>query len=200
MDLRIDIPGESREHPLCLDFTNTVSYRTAANRTDNLQKPEDLVAWFRERGLDLPSHGTAGERQLARALRLREAVYAIASGLAAGGEPSDADLRVLTAELRDALLHLELAPAGVGLEWRIEGARPSVEKGLWLVALSAARIFASEDSMRVRVCRSEGCGWLFVDLSKNRSRKWCSMSDCGNVEKARRHYSRKKQLAAETAG
>jgi predicted RNA-binding Zn ribbon-like protein len=61
-----------------------------------------------------------------------------------------------------------------------------------MVALSAARLYSSPQASRVRECQSSGCGWLFLDLSKNRSRKWCSMSDCGNVEKARRHYQRKK--------
>jgi predicted RNA-binding Zn ribbon-like protein len=44
---------------------------------------------------------------------------------------------------------------------------------------------------RVRSCQGDTCGWLFLDMSKNRSRRWCSMSDCGNTAKARRYYHRK---------
>ena len=44
--------------------------------------------------------------------------------------------------------------------------------------------------MRVKECDNETCRWLFVDMSKNRSRRWCDMKDCGNRAKARRHYRR----------
>jgi predicted RNA-binding Zn ribbon-like protein len=48
----------------------------------------------------------------------------------------------------------------------------------WLLARSAAELLTSEQLSRVRVCASETCGWLFIDTSKNRTRRWCSMSDC----------------------
>jgi predicted RNA-binding Zn ribbon-like protein len=48
----------------------------------------------------------------------------------------------------------------------------------------------------VRECSGDTCGWLFVDTSRNHSRRWCDMEDCGNRAKARRHYLRRKQLEA----
>jgi len=47
----------------------------------------------------------------------------------------------------------------------------------------------------VRICEAtatDGCGWLFLDETRNRSRRWCSMKDCGNRAKARRHYRRRR--------
>nr|WP_272885753.1 CGNR zinc finger domain-containing protein [Fictibacillus marinisediminis] len=41
------------------------------------------------------------------------------------------------------------------------------------------------------MCEGGTCGWIFIDTTRNRSRRWCSMDDCGNPEKARRHYKRK---------
>jgi predicted RNA-binding Zn ribbon-like protein len=64
---------------------------------------------------------------------------------------------------------------------------------LWTVALSAANLLTSDKASRVRVCEDDrGCGVLFIDMSKNHSRRWCSMQSCGNRAKAHRHYSRVK--------
>ncbi|HVI75944.1 MAG TPA: CGNR zinc finger domain-containing protein, partial [Anaeromyxobacteraceae bacterium] len=66
----------------------------------------------------------------------------------------------------------------------------------WPVLAAAADLLASRDDLaRVRVCgMSEAgeCGWLFLDRTKARSRRWCSMKDCGNRAKARRHYAKVK--------
>jgi predicted RNA-binding Zn ribbon-like protein len=58
--------------------------------------------------------------------------------------------------------------------------------------VSAVNLLSSEDTARVKECGTENCNWLFLDTSKNRSRRWCDMKECGNREKARRHYHRKK--------
>ena len=73
--------------------------------------------------------------------------------------------------------------------WRNFGAE--LESVLWPVAKSAADLLVSHKLERVSTCQGETCGWLFLDMSKNHSRRWCSMSDCGNTAKARRHYHRK---------
>jgi len=59
------------------------------------------------------------------------------------------------------------------------------------VARSAAELLTSDNVDRVRECEDDrGCGYLFIDQSKNRSRRWCSMESCGNRAKARRYYAR----------
>ena len=65
------------------------------------------------------------------------------------------------------------------------------------VARSAAELLTSDRLDRLRQCESEkGCGWLFVDGSRNRSRRWCDMSDCGNRAKARRFHRRHRRGSA----
>jgi predicted RNA-binding Zn ribbon-like protein len=61
----------------------------------------------------------------------------------------------------------------------------------WAAALEAARILTSpEESARVRQCADDECGWFFLDTSRNRTRRWCSMKVCGNRNKVRRFYER----------
>jgi predicted RNA-binding Zn ribbon-like protein len=63
------------------------------------------------------------------------------------------------------------------------------------VAWSVAELLMSEDLHRVRECAGPDCGWLFMDTSKNGSRRWCSMETCGNRAKARRHRERRQVVA-----
>jgi predicted RNA-binding Zn ribbon-like protein len=101
----------------------------------------------------------------------------------------------LNDELVSASAHQKLVHRGGGyvLEW--DGVE-ALDGVLWPVARSAATLLTSALRSRVRICAAEdGCGWTFLDRSKNQSRRWCSMSDCGNRAKARRHYRRVRGLA-----
>jgi predicted RNA-binding Zn ribbon-like protein len=61
------------------------------------------------------------------------------------------------------------------------------------IAWSAADLLTGPRAQRVRQCADEkGCGWLFIDESRAGTRRWCSMGECGNRAKARRHYLRRK--------
>jgi predicted RNA-binding Zn ribbon-like protein len=61
---------------------------------------------------------------------------------------------------------------------------------LWPIAESAAELLTSQEVSSIRLCEAPDCDWLFLDNSRNRSRRWCDMKICGNREKARRHYRR----------
>ena len=56
---------------------------------------------------------------------------------------------------------------------------------------SAADLLTSEALARLRRCGNPTCSWLFIDETRNRSRRWCEMASCGNVLKVRRHRERK---------
>ncbi len=72
-----------------------------------------------------------------------------------------------------------------------KGSNSALDTVLWSVARSSAELLISEDLMRVKECpENDGCGWLFVDTSRNHKRRWCDMEGCGNRAKARRHYER----------
>jgi predicted RNA-binding Zn ribbon-like protein len=60
------------------------------------------------------------------------------------------------------------------------------------VARSAAELLTSRELSGLRECAGYDCGRLFMDGTKNRSRRWCDMASCGNRAKGRRHYERRK--------
>lgn len=84
-----------------------------------------------------------------------------------------------------------------GFGWaRIEG--NELEGPLWPVALSATGLLTSGNLERVKECPvgEGGCVWLFYDASKNKSRRWCSMADCGSRAKMRRMYARRRSASS----
>lgn len=190
---------------LCLDFTNTVGAHRSDQGIEYLTSYADLVAWSRHTGTV-----TAAEAEqllavawtrpaeaaavLARAIVLREALYRLVSGMAGGQPPDDSALATLNAALAPLLgqSRLLLGEAEAGFVWAWAGAPDALDQLLWPVAWSAGELLTSGELARVRECAGDTCGWLFMDLSRNRSRRWCDMQDCGNRAKARRHYQRRR--------
>jgi predicted RNA-binding Zn ribbon-like protein len=192
---------------LCLDFVNTVDPRHARDRREYLDSYRALTAWGDQAGaidaakrdrLDeaAASHPAEAGRVLDRAIRLREALYPIFRQAAGGQPPAPGDLGGLQAELTPALSHLRVtwSPAGFAREWERDSA--ALDQVLWPVSWSAAELLTHGPLDRVRECPGQGnCGWLFLDLSKNASRRWCDMRVCGNRAKARRHHARAQRSA-----
>jgi predicted RNA-binding Zn ribbon-like protein len=174
---------------LCLDFVNTQSLRTG----EHLTTYADLLAFARQAGVITPEQhrrlrGASDEGVLGRAHALRSALFEIFSAVAAGREPPHAAMDVFNAALAGALGHARLVPREDEFAWGWASLSP--EFPLWEVLRSAADLLTSPDARKVRECGAADCRWLFIDTSKNRSRQWCSMTSCGNREKARRHYER----------
>jgi len=191
-----------REH-LALDFTNTAG--THSNPADNhLNSYADLVSWSHYVGLlneadarhllDLAARNP-GEAAAAhqKAIAVREAIYNILSDHAAGQTPDAANLDTFNAALAEALPHLAIVPAKRGFSWTWADGEDHLERMLWLVIWSAAELMMSGDLKDVRECAADDCDWLFLDTSRNHSRRWCSMETCGNRAKARRHYHRARE-------
>lgn len=192
---------------LCLDFANTVSTRLEGGR-EYLTNYVELVTWSRRAGVLTGDeagallHRATGSAELAaaaleRAIDMRETIYRIFSTVAAGQEPEGGDLAALNAALREALSHVEVVPARDRFEWGWMPDGEDLDRMLWPIARSAADTLTSEDLGRVRQCARQGCDWLFVDTSKNRSRRWCSMAMCGSRVKSRRYYRRVKKANRE---
>lgn len=191
---------------LCLNFSNTVSSRTKTAYREYLATYDDLVAWGLHVGLladdeaevllySAARHPDLATAVLERAITLREAIYQIFWAIADHREPEEADLAGLNAALHRALARLEVRLAAEGFEWAWVTDEDSLDRMLWPVARSAADLLASGDFERVKKCAGETCDWLFLDSSKNRSRRWCMMGVCGSRAKSRRYYRRKKQAA-----
>lgn len=134
---------------------------------------------------------------LSRAIALRETVHQVLS-TAIVGEPSDTRaLTVLNWELSEALSRLRVVHAADNaFVWSWErggdGRELLPEYPLWPVVHSAAKLLISPRFSRVKVCAGEGCAWMFVDESRNKSRRWCDSADCGNRERVRKHLARKR--------
>jgi predicted RNA-binding Zn ribbon-like protein len=187
---------------LCLDFANTVDWHASPDPQDRLTGYSDLLAWGQAGG-ELSAARVNALEQLSRqgpegtqaafkkAVRLREAIYRIFSSLAADNRASTKDLAILNEVLGESLAHLRIIPSSNGFAWEWDDESTAMDQILWPVARSAAELLTSETLDRVRQCADDrGCGYLFVDMSRNRSRRWCSMESCGNRAKARRHYRR----------
>ena len=101
--------------------------------------------------------------------------------------PQTADLDHLNAELSTNLGRLRVASSKKGFNWTWANADDALDQPLGPIARSAADLLTSPHLLeQVRLCEGDTCGWLFVDSTKNHSRRWCVMSDCGNVAKVRR--------------
>lgn len=189
---------------LALDFANTVEWHASEEPVESLHSYADLIGWARD--TNLISEAVAGrlleeaaERPadaratLAGAIELREAMYRVFAAAAEGAEPAGADLDLINEALSRGLSHLRVAAHGGEFRWEWDVQRDSLQQMLWPVARSAAELLTSDDLARLGVCADEdGCGWLFLDTSKNHSRRWCGPG-CSNRAKARRHYARVKQ-------
>lgn len=189
---------------LCLDFTNTVQTRPLSEKVDLIGSYEDLVAWARQATILTPGEAaTLGERArqqpraaadaLAQARMLREALYGVFSARAAGLPAPATDLRTINKAIGKAMTRAGLSPSATGgFGWSWLEAPLGVDRVAWWVARSAAELLTSKDLPGVRECAGYDCGRLFMDGTKNRSRRWCDMASCGNRAKGRRHYERRK--------
>ena len=182
----------------CLDFTNTLGGLRGLRTQEYLRSYSDLLAWGvaahvlsaeSQKALAYLAHARRPEAEavLARAHRLREAIYAIVISLLGGAHPTLSDVEVLHGELAYAFAHLGLGYTNGGFAWRWEGDETALDSVLWPIARSAADLLLADAAALVRQCSSDTCSWLFIDGTKNHSRRWCDMRGCGNRAKVRRH-------------
>jgi predicted RNA-binding Zn ribbon-like protein len=145
----------------------------------------------RARRLAQVAGGAAG-RALRSARELREALAAALYARVDGHAAPRQALRTLERHLRRAGRHRELRwerrGRGRALSWDWSG--DQAELPVWLLAQSAAELLMSESMQRVRACGADSCRWLFLDTSRNHTRRWCEMKVCGNRMKARRFQAR----------
>ncbi len=195
----------------CLDFVNTLHWRGTDAPIDRLTTYDDLVSWAAYGGL-VETPQAARLRELAReqpaeaahvmqrAWTLREGLHRIATAEMLRREPAEDDLALLNGELGTALAHASLTwdSGGYRLWWRDLGER--LDAPLWQVTRSAVDLLTSPLRGKIRLCANDECGWLFIDESKNASRRWCSMALCGSRIKMRDYYRRKQGRPATTVG
>ncbi|HEX9999179.1 MAG TPA: ABATE domain-containing protein [Actinoplanes sp.] len=198
---------------LCLDYINTVEPRTGPVAREWLTGYPDLVAWSRHGGhfgeaaagtllRAAASRPEAAEVAFQTAIDLREGLFRLFAAIAGNTAPTDTDLEVLRRAFAAATQHGRLAPYARGFAWNWDAvsagasggaSADSLDRPWWPVAASAVELLTQGPLDRIKQCPTdEGCSWLFLDATKNRSRRWCSMGDCGSEIKARRQTDRRR--------
>jgi predicted RNA-binding Zn ribbon-like protein len=187
---------------LCLDFANTAEWHASNDPLEHLYSYGDLLAWAEHAEIvdsemagrllgRAAEHPEEAQRVYEAAIQLREAIYGIFTAISHGEEPSQIGLDRLNADLARWLPHTRIVDLDGRYIWQWAGLDDELECPLWPVIRSAVGLLTSGQLERVGQCADErGCGWLFLDTSRNRSRRWCSMDDCGNRAKAKRYYKR----------
>lgn len=187
-----------------MDFVNTVAWSDGAHISERFKTYDDLVAWSElagvlpkadaqhllEEAARCPAQADAALRE---ALALRSSIRQLLSSAADGLATDAISLRAFNAALSRALMHLGVVPAVARYDWGWTGGRDDFTQMLWPVAWSAATLLTSHELELTHECAGDTCGRLFLDRSRNRTRRWCDMKGCGNRAKARRHYHRKRQ-------
>jgi predicted RNA-binding Zn ribbon-like protein len=189
---------------LSLGVVNTVLWRRSNAPVERLTSYEDLVTYVARAGWltdpdalgrEASAHPRKARAALARAIDLRENLYDLFSDVAAGDTPAPSRMRVLNGALATAMAQVELVRSdegGFDARWR---PADDLDLPLWQTAASAGQVLASDDLDRLKQCPGEKCGWVFIDVSSNRSRRWCDSTMCGNRARVRAHYKRSRSAA-----
>jgi predicted RNA-binding Zn ribbon-like protein len=147
-------------------------------------------------GLETACDGPVQRPALGTALELREAIFQVFAAIGRRGPAPAIALAVVQRRYADAVAAAQLVPAGAGFDWRYSADTP--DRVWWPLAVSAVRLLTAGPLERVKVCAAEaGCIGLFLDTSKNRSRRWCTTDGCGVQAKVQRQ-ARRRQAARST--
>ena len=188
---------------LCIDFVNTRYWRSS-EPVETIHDFSEMVRWCdmnamlgraaAERALQWSEkYGRDAAAIFDEAIALRETIYRICFAIADGKTPEARDVAAINAALDRAPQRRRLAHREKTFGWRIDRDALSAAGLLAPVLWSAGDLIVGPEVGRLRHCLNNRCGWLFMDDSKNGSRRWCSMQTCGNRAKAFRHYLRRKQ-------
>ncbi|RPI79271.1 MAG: hypothetical protein EHM45_03595 [Desulfobacteraceae bacterium] len=192
---------------LCLDFTNTVNTRIPFLHHDYLAHYTDLIAWGRH--VEILSRNQAQQLEQAaiqnpakaaeilnRAVVLRETLFRIFTAYAFQKTPAPDDIRALNAEIKRVFAKLRINPDKNGFQWEWDQNSQDLDLPLFPIVKSAAELLTSADLPKVKQCANrDHCDWMFLDTSKNQSRRWCCMSLCGSRNKSRQYYRRKQAFS-----
>jgi predicted RNA-binding Zn ribbon-like protein len=214
-----DLPFKYVGGDPCLDLVNTVDWTRQGLANDRLADYARLTRWAE--GAGLVSRREAERLRREEEARPREAQAAYEAALwhrqvlqrlfasIAAGERPGAALDDFNDLLAEALRRLRVSPiAKTGrarvvqspVAWEWQGRDDDLGSLLWPVVWSAAHLLTSLEARRVRVCASTDCGWIYVDRSRNRLRRWCEMETCGTMEKSRRRSERRRGIPLDNAG
>jgi len=193
-------------HPV-LDFVNTLDHRFRDEPpVELLPDYKALLSFARQselldagqvRVLRTSVKSQAAAKALNAARELREALATVLYGNLEHRPPPASAIRTLERQFLAAEQHRELrwqeaatGDRGPEMTWQWAGAQKEAEFPVWILAGLARQLMLSDAMQRVSACEADPCRWLFLDTSKNHTRRWCNMKICGNRMKARRFQAR----------
>lgn len=185
-----------------IDLVNTVTARNT-NPIDWLDKFARLLEWaelsgqFDQRALRAlwrfgDAHPQAASQSLDRTRALREALHAVLSAIAGDRAAPAPALRHLERRWKEAVGHARARQSASRIRLALDIEASRLDYLNHELALRSIDLLESLPADRTRVCDGSACGWVFIDRSKSGRRRWCDMATCGNAEKSRRHYRRKR--------
>jgi len=205
---KLDHEHEFIAGALALDFANTIGGNRDRVTHDHLVRYADLVVFAQQAGQLSDTHAgkllalakqdpVAAGDVLRRGVGLREAIWKV---FGPREHARAGDLAIVSEEAARAAAHLRLERQDDDAIAFVWGSDIALDRVLWPIARSAAELLTSEmERATVRECESETCSWLFLDRTRNHSRRWCDMGDCGNRAKARRFRERRRAKGAARA-
>jgi predicted RNA-binding Zn ribbon-like protein len=179
---------------LALDFCNTAGEHLADRPDELLRDWESFLRWATqvavigpESYLELLRH----PEPVAPIAQLREAIYRVALAVVGARRLSEQDLAFIRE--RANALRPEIKLRNNAIQWRPAPSHAS-EQLCAVLASEALSLLCSPKALRIGICEGGRCGWLFLDGSRGKKRRWCDMNDCGSRAKARRYYEKHKRL------
>lgn len=191
---------------LSTDFTNTKSGRLDGKGHEHIQTYADIVEFVRQAGLLRPAdarrllseaerHPERAAQIHRRAVALREATFRAYDRIIDEKEPAREDVDLISAEAADALGHSQMIKTPDGLVWDWPST-DDLARPLWPIAKAASAVLTSPSERdMLRECSDDTCAWLFIDRTKNHSRRWCDVNTCGSRNRVREFRQRQKRVA-----
>ena len=181
---------------VALDFTNTVGNRRS-DHDEHFVTYGDLVAWAEARGVVAKTETGRLRRAAAaapddaraayrRAIKLREAIYRVFERRASGKPPAADDLATLNRFVAEMYRDAQLVVDGHHVVLETGSSAGILDRPFAPVIRAAVDLLTGDQASLVGSCADDTCGWLFLDTTRNRARRWCTMKDCGNRNKVRR--------------
>jgi len=200
---------------LCLDFVNTVDYRSSSQPDERLTGLAELLAFGEQAGVlsgsesrkrrrDGRENTRAASALFQSSVALREMMFRILSAVAAHHKVSKMDVEAFNAVVRRCNASCLVLPGEGKSAWQRLDQGGDADRLIGKIVRSAVELLTSDDIHCVKKCSADDCDWLFMDDSRSQNRRWCEMRTCGSRQKARAYYQRKKAkrqlLVQGTAG
>lgn len=173
---------------LCLDFINTVSDYTEAERVNYLTNEAEWITWLKRVGLieDEFDQFEKGTFSIEKVLSVREILYLLFVSYVREEPIGKKILSPFNKESGWMNRHLKFIPQGKDIVEVLDYNRLSGNDYLLPIIKSAKDLLISNDVKYIKGCPN--CGWIFLDRTKSNTRRWCNMKACGNKIKTRKYY------------